>query len=186
MAGLAHEDRTSFILRGKLVREALLCTTVPPPPAGVDASEKNIDPNLSAQERSKQHRTDAACSSCHELFDPLGFAFEVYDSTGRFRTTDAAGKAIDSRSEISGTEKLDGPVGNAVELAKRLGGAGEIRNCVARQWMRFALGRDLDPKEDASSLESVFKAAADNDGKVPEILSAIARSNAFRHLKVRQ
>jgi hypothetical protein len=185
MAGLAHEDRTSFILRGKMVREALLCTFVPPPPAGVDASEMNLDPNLTAQERSKQHRTDPQCSSCHELFDPLGFAFEIYDSTGRFRTTDAAGKAIDSKSEIGGTAKLDGSVGNAVELVKRLGSAEEVRNCVARQWLRFALGRDADPQDDASSLDSIFKAAADSGGKVPDILAAIARSNAFRHLKVR-
>jgi hypothetical protein len=185
MAGLAHEDRTSFILRGKMVREAILCTTVPPPPAGVDASEMNLDPNLTAQERSKQHRTDPQCASCHELFDPLGFAFEIYDSTGRFRTADGAGKAIDSKSDISGTDKLNGTVANAVELAKRLGSAAEVRNCVARQWLRFALGRDPDAKEDASSLNSVFKAATDSDGKVPEILSAIARSNAFRHLKVR-
>ena len=90
---MAHEDRTSYILRGQLVREALLCTEVPPPPAGVDASETNIPATATAQERSKLHRVKPECASCHELFDPLGFAFEIYDPIGRFRTADAAGKA---------------------------------------------------------------------------------------------
>ena len=186
MAGLAHEDRTSFILRGKLVREAMFCGTVAPPPPGVDASETNIDPNLTAQQRSEQHRKDPSCSVCHALFDPLGFAFEIYDGTGRFRTVDAAGKALDTRAEITETAKLNGSVANALEMVKKLGPAEEVRNCVAKQWLRFALGRDLDDKQDASTVNSVFKAAADSNGKVPEMLSAIARSNAFRHLKVRQ
>ena len=42
------------------------------------------------------------------MLHPGGDAFEIYDSTGKFRTTDATGKAIDSRSEISGTS-VDGP-----------------------------------------------------------------------------
>ena len=88
MAAMAHEDRTSFILRGKLVREALLCTPMPPPPPGVDASETNIDPKLTAQERAVQHRKDPSCASCHAHFDPLGFAFEIYDGLGKFRTMD--------------------------------------------------------------------------------------------------
>jgi hypothetical protein len=184
MAAMAHEDRTSFILRGKLVREALLCTPMPPPPPGVDASETNIDPKLSAQERAMQHRKDPSCASCHANFDPLGFAFEIYDGAGKFRTTDAGGKAIDSRAEITGTS-VDGPATDALDLMRKLGPTKDVRNCVAQQWLRFALGRDLDDKEDASTLQTVFKSLDDSNGKVPDMLGAIARSNAFRHLKVK-
>src|SRR5205085_12586351 len=35
LASLAHEHRTSYILRGKMIREALLCAKVPPPPGNV-------------------------------------------------------------------------------------------------------------------------------------------------------
>ncbi len=184
LAGMAHENRTSYILRGKLVREAILCTEVPPPPPGVDASETNIPPNATAQERSKLHRVRPDCASCHELFDPLGFAFEIYDPIGKFRTVDAAGKPIDSTAVITSTAKLDGTVPDALELAKRLAPAEEVRTCVARQWMRFALGRDLDDTQDASTISSVFKTTNDSGGKVADILGAVARSNAFRHLKV--
>ena len=184
MAAMAHEDRTSFILRGKLVREALLCTPMPPPPPGVDASETNIDPKLTAQERAAQHRKDPSCASCHAHFDPLGFAFEIYDGLGKFRTTDVTGKAIDSKAEITGTS-VDGPAADAVDLMKKLGSAKDVRNCVSQQWLKFALGRDLDMKEDASTLEALSKALDETGGKMPEMMGAIARSNALRHLKVK-
>jgi hypothetical protein len=183
--GMAHPDRTSFILRGKLVREAVLCTVVPPPPPGVDASENNIPATATAQERSVLHRTKPECASCHELFDPLGFAFEIFDTIGRYRTLDAAGKPIDSKAVISNTSTLDGPVGDALELTRRLGPAEEVRACVAKQWLRFALGRELDETEDASTLASVLKTTNDSGGKITDILGAVARSNAFRHLKVK-
>ena len=184
MSAMAHEDRTSFILRGKLVREALLCTPMPPPPPGVDASETNIDPKLTAQERAAQHRKDPSCASCHANFDPLGFAFEIYDGLGKFRTTDVTGKPIDSRAEITGTS-VDGPAADAIDLMKKLGSAKDVRNCVAQQWLKFALGRDLDDKEDASTLEALSKALDESGGKMPDMMGAIARSNALRHLKVK-
>jgi len=184
MSAMAHEDRTSFILRGKLVREALLCTPMPPPPPGVDASETNIDPKLTAQERAMQHRKDPSCASCHANFDPLGFAFEIYDGLGKFRTTDITGKAIDSRSEITGTS-VDGPAADAIDLMKKLGPTKDVRNCVAQQWTKFALGRDLDEKEDASTLTALSTALDQSGGKMPDMMGAIARSNALRYLKVK-
>jgi Protein of unknown function (DUF1588)/Protein of unknown function (DUF1585) len=167
------------------VREAFLCTVVPPPPPGVDASETNIPATATAQERSVLHRTKPECATCHELFDPLGFAFEIYDAVGAFRPNDAAGKAIDSRAVIANTAKLDGTVADALELTRRLGPAEEVRNCVAKQWLRFALGRELDDTEDASTLAAVTQTTSDSGGKIPDVLGAIARSNAFRHLKVK-
>ena len=46
---------------------------------------------------------------------------------------------------------------DALELTRRLAPAEEVRDCVARQWLRFALGRELDETEDASTLTSVMK-----------------------------
>jgi hypothetical protein len=186
LAGMAHENRTSYILRGKMVREGVLCTSVPPPPPGVDASEMNIAPTATAQERSRQHRVEPACASCHELFDPLGFGFEIYDAMGRYRTTDAMGKAIDSSTVITATDKLNGTATDAVDLVKKLGGDEQVRACVSRQWLRFALGREPDDKEDASTMTALSKAAGTANGRIPDMLTAIARSNAFRHFKVRQ
>ena len=185
LAGLAHENRTSFILRGKLVREALLCDQVPPPPAGVDTSEMMISPTATAKERSEMHRRKPDCAVCHAAFDPIGFAFEAYDPIGRYKTTDAAGKPIDTAGVLTGTQGLDGNVANAVELMKKLSTGDEVRDCVTKMWMRFGLGRAEDPSEDAASLTAAFKAIKDSGGKIPDMLIAIARSDAFRHQKVK-
>jgi hypothetical protein len=185
LAGLAHENRTSFILRGKLVREAILCFDVPPPPAGVDTSEMMISPTATAKERSEMHRRNPSCASCHTAFDPIGFAFEGYDPIGKYRTTDSAGKAIDTEGELVGvSQALDGKVPNAVALAQKLSTSVEAGECAARMWMRFGLGRSESDKDDATSLAAAFKAMKDSGGSIPDMLVAVARSDAFRHQKV--
>jgi hypothetical protein len=186
LAGLAHENRTSFILRGKLIREAILCTDVPSPPPGVDASETNIPPTATAKQRSEMHRKDPSCAGCHGLFDPLGFGFESFDAVGRYRTKDAAGAAIDTAVTITGTEKLDGTAADGVELAAKLANAEEVRACVAKQWMRFGLGRLEDKDADAGSLNAALQAMMTSNGKISDLLVALAQSDAFRHQKVSQ
>jgi hypothetical protein len=182
MATLAHENRTSFILRGKMVREALFCAEPLLPPADVPPEPK-FDPMASAKARSEAHRTNPACASCHELFDPMGFAFEIYDATGRYRTSEAAGP-IDAKVTLSHTAALDGKTAaNAVELVRLLAGADEVRDCVARQWMRFGLGRD-DAREDEPSLAAAVKAFKQGGAQLPALLVSIARSDAFRFQKV--
>jgi hypothetical protein len=183
LASLAHENRTSYILRGKMIREALFCAKVPPPPGNVPP-EVNVSPTASARERAAQHRADPACATCHELFDPIGFAFESYDGIGRYRTKDGAGP-IDTHIDLTLTEGLDGPVANAPELAQKLAGADEVRNCVARQWLRYALGRN-DATEDEPSFKAVSKAFRDAGGQLPDLLVAIAKSDALRFQKVPQ
>ena len=184
MATLASESRTSFILRGKMVREALFCTASLPPPPDAPAEPK-LDPGASAKARSEAHRTDPACASCHDSFDPLGFAFEIYDATGRYRTSDAAGP-IDAKVTLTHTKQLNGQTAaSAVELAKLLAGADEVRDCVARQWLRFGLGRE-DAAEDEPSLVAAMAAFKQGGAKLPALLVSIARSDAFRYQKVGQ
>jgi hypothetical protein len=183
MSTLAREDRTSYIRRGKLVREALLCTPIPDPPPGVDASEAKVPANADARQRAAIHRDRPDCAVCHALFDPLGFAFESFDAIGRYRTTEN-GKPIDTRSEITETKGLNGPIGGAVELAAKLASSDEVRACVARQWMRFALGRE-ETDADLPSLEVGMKGFRDGGWKVSDLLAALARSDAFRFQKVR-
>jgi hypothetical protein len=188
LAAQAHENRTSFILRGKLAIEALTCIKLMNPPPGVDISENGIDPKLTARERSAKHRNNPSCSVCHASFDPLGFAFEEYDATGKFRTKEASGAAVDTSGEIAGTATLDGTVTNALDVVKKLGASAEVRSCVARQFMRFALARDFDPEDtmssDAASLAEVQKAVNAGGGKFSDLILAVARSDAFRMEKV--
>ncbi len=183
MASLAKEDRTSFIRRGKLIRSGVLCTQVPDPPPGVDASEMAIPATADARARAAAHRNKPECAACHALFDPLGFAFESYDAIGRYRSTEN-GKPIDASTEITDTQALNGKVTDAVDMIHKLAGAEEVQRCIATQWLRFALGRD-DTLDDSPSLDAAVKGLRGGSGKLTDLLSALAQSDSFRYQKVK-
>jgi hypothetical protein len=180
MTVLASSEQTSPILRGKFVRERLLCQAIPPPPPGVAITPPKVDPKVPTKKRFARHRTDPTCSTCHEKMDPLGFGFEHYDALGAWRSSDGA-FPVDAGGLVSGTSDADGPFDGAVELGVRLASSDQVRRCVATQWFRAALGRG-DRAEDAASLDSAYQAFARAGFDVRELIVAIATSDAFRRV----
>jgi hypothetical protein len=175
----AHWDKSSLVHRGKLIREKLLCETLPPPPPEVNNTLPAADPKVSTRERFEEHRSDVSCARCHRLIDPLGAPFEMYDAIGNFRTTDGPAP-VDSEGELRGTRASDGPANNAVELVHRLAAADEVRTCVARQWLRFALGREEAPEE-APSLAQALDVFRGSGYRIPALIVAITKTDAFRY-----
>jgi hypothetical protein len=177
LSALAKEDRTSFVRRGKLVREALFCQDIPPPPPGVNDTDAETPATATAKERAEVHRRSPECAACHALFDPIGFAFEGYDAIGRYRTSDG-GKPVEARLELTMTS-IDGSYAGAVDLAARLASAPEVGACVAKQWLRFALGRE-DAAADRPSVEEATRRFQDRGGDVRELIAALVTSPSFR------
>jgi hypothetical protein len=177
MAALSKSDRTSFVRRGKMVREALFCQPIPDPPPGITDSDAMIPLTATAKERAAAHRQSPECAGCHALFDPLGFAFEPFDAIGRFRNNEG-GKPIDSKLDLTGTS-IDGSYATVVQLAERMGDAADVQACVARQWLRFALGREESPSDDGSLKDAVGRLKA-GGGDVRELLFGLVSSSSFR------
>jgi hypothetical protein len=178
----AHWDKPSLVHRGKLIREKLLCETLPPPPPEVNNTLPPADPKVSMRERFEEHRSDVSCAKCHRLIDPLGAPFEMFDAIGNYRTMDGP-SPVDSEGEITGAGTADGPVKTAVELVDRLSKSDVVRECFARQWFRFALGREEAPDE-APSLSAAIKAFRESDFRIPSLIVAIAKTDAFRYQQV--
>jgi hypothetical protein len=177
----AHWDKPSLVLRGKMIREKLFCTTLPPPPPEVNNTLPQADATTSVRERFEDHRADVGCSKCHRLIDPLGIPFENYDAIGAFRTMDGPAQ-VDPSSDLDGTSKANGPVKDAIELVDRLAAADEVRDCVALQWFRFGVGRDEKPEDDAS-LVAIRDRFRQSGNDIPALVAAIALSDAFRYQK---
>ncbi len=98
--------RTSPTVRGKALRQNILCEKVPPPPGNVSFKfvEDTSNPQFkTTRERVTAHRTEPMCAGCHKLTDPLGLALENFDSAGEFRTTEN-GVQIDASGELSGKQ----------------------------------------------------------------------------------
>ncbi len=178
MTVTAHQDQTSPVLRGVLIRERFLCQDLPSPPDNVNNTPPRVKGKLSARERWSDHTLDVGCGGCHKLIDPIGFGFESYDPLGRFRTVDA-GHSIDARGEIAGTDDVAQPFDGAVDLARRLARSTVVQRCFARQWARLALSREPGPA-DARSMEEVHRAFARSGLDVRALVLALVTSDAFR------
>ena len=132
-------DGSNPVKRGKAVYTKLLCGVLPPPPPNVPPA-KPATAGGTTRQRFAEHAENACARGCHTLMDPLGFAFENYDGIGRYRTTDN-NQPVDATGMISidGTAKS---FSNAVELTKILSTSATVRDCFAKQWFRFAVGRE--------------------------------------------
>ena len=173
----ALPNQSSPVTRGKFVREKFLCQEPPAPPPNLNVTPPEVDNTRSTRERFAQHTADPTCSACHELMDPIGFGFEAYDAVGRFRTADA-GKSIDDSGWVAKSADLDGPFRGARELGEKLAGSAQVRDCVASQWLRYALGR-FEGAGDSCSLTQLRAKFSASGGDLRELLVELTQTESF-------
>jgi Protein of unknown function (DUF1592)/Protein of unknown function (DUF1588)/Protein of unknown function (DUF1585)/Protein of unknown function (DUF1595)/Protein of unknown function (DUF1587) len=172
----SHPGRSSPTLRGKFVREVLLCTDVPPPPGDIDFSEFAEEGGANrrtARERLAVHVADQVCSGCHGLMDPIGLALEKLDGIGILRETEN-GAAIDPSGELNGVPFADAPgLGEVLSQDPGLG------PCFVESLYKYAVGRDVAPGERAW-LADVETRLAESGYRLRDLMRIIAMSEAFR------
>ena len=133
--------RTSPVNRGKWVLETLLGDELPPPPpdAGTLPDNAGDVKGKTLREQFEQHRNDAACRSCHQRIDPIGFGLENFDAIGRFRLLQG-GRRIDNSGELPDGRKFAG----ASELKQiLLEEKDRFARNLSERMLSFALGRQL-------------------------------------------
>jgi hypothetical protein len=171
----AKPDQSWPIYRGRFVREELFCQDLPAPPPNVP-KPPDVQPGVSTRERLTEHETNPTCSSCHSMMDPIGFGFEAFDAIGRYRTSDG-NQPVDTSGTISMSD-VDGSFNGVIELGKKLASSETVRECVSRQWFRFATSR-YEQDMDGCSMKGImdaFNAAGRSLNALPK---AIVESNAF-------
>lgn len=171
----AHAGRSSPTLRGRFVRQVLLCQTVPEPPPDIDFSiiEDTAGPLRTARERLSTHATSAACSGCHALMDPIGLGLERFDALGARRATEN-GVTIDPSGELDGR-----PFADATELGAAVAAHHDLGPCLVRHLYRYAVGREETGAEEPL-LEALAEHFALREFQVPALMGVIARSDGFR------
>ncbi|MDX2021379.1 MAG: DUF1592 domain-containing protein [Deltaproteobacteria bacterium] len=177
LANAAHALQTSPVLRGKLVREQLLCDPVAPPPPGTNT---NVPPvaGKSDEELFDEH-SKGSCANCHRYMDPIGKGFARFDAIGAYKEGAAAMGFIEKPEltelpdDISGT--FDGPVA----LAQKLATSKQAQQCYAVQTMRWALARE-ERTADACSFEEMWRAFDASGLNLREALVAVVGTPAFR------
>jgi hypothetical protein len=185
------EDDGSAIYRGKWIREQLLCQT----PLSLEGlsiqaqlipreDERNTDARTRLEASMEQSEADVeesgvTCANCHNLMNPLGYPFEIYNHAGFLR--DAAHPRMpDPSSTLVGMPDpgLNGNYANAIELAEALAESPYARRCFFRNTFRFFMGRD-ETIADACTLTRMETAYDDSGGSFIAVLQALATSDAF-------
>jgi hypothetical protein len=171
----SHPGRSSATLRGRAVRELILCEKVPDPPGDVNFSlvQDTGNPDYkTARQRLTAHRSSPSCAGCHALMDPIGLSMENFDGAGQYRQQEN-GVAIDTTGEIDGVKFQD-----AAGLGQAIHDNPATASCIVNRAYQYATGRTIakDEKDWIAYLEHSF---AKDGYRFPELLRRIATSDAF-------
>jgi hypothetical protein len=172
----SYATRTSPVIRGKWILENLLGTPPPPPLANVPALKDNtVSSSLSVRERLAEHRANAACASCHNKMDPIGFALENFDAVGRWRSLEE-GRPVDATGGLPDGSRLKGVDGLERALLKR---PELFVGTLTEKLLTFALGRGVQTY-DAPAVRKIVREAREHGYRFSSIIEAIGTSTAFQ------
>ena len=178
LAVTSYTTRTSPVQRGKWILTNLLGTPPPPPPPNVPALKENSEGGkpMSVRQRMEQHRAAPACSSCHAIMDPLGFALENFDAVGKWRAKGEDGIRIDASGTLLDGTRIDGPASLREALLAR---PDQFTSTLAEKLLTYALGRGLD-YNDAPAVRKIAGQAAAGNYKFSELVLGIVQSTPFQ------
>jgi hypothetical protein len=175
LALFSHEGRSSPTLRGRAIREVLMCQAVPNPPANVDFSGFNDTSNAvlkTARQRLSRHASDPVCAGCHKITDPLGLPLERYDGIGAYRK-DENGETIDASGTFEG-KSLSGLAGLSESMAQ----SAAPNECVAKRAVEYASGHPAE-KLPEGWIDAITKAFEADGFRYRALVRAIAYSPQF-------
>jgi len=107
--------------------------------------------------------------------DPLGFALENFDATGKWRASDGT-NAIDASGVLPDGTKFDGPA----ELRKLLLSHPEqLVHTVTEKLLTYALGRGVE-YYDAPAIRKIVKESVATDYRWSSLIVGIVKSMPFQ------
>jgi hypothetical protein len=172
MSLYAHASNSSPTLRGKFIRQILMCQSIPAPPPDVDTTLPDAAAFKTARDRLTEHSVNATCATCHKLMDPMGLGLENFDAIGRFRAQEN-GVTIDASGDIDGAAFT-----TPAEMADALAQNPSVPACLSRAVFRYAWGR-LETPADEAMLASFTQTFQDNSYQMRQLLTAAVTSSGF-------
>jgi hypothetical protein len=174
----SYANRTSPVQRGKWVLENVLGTPPPPPPPNVPplTEDNPVGKVLTMRERMAQHRTNPACSGCHQLMDPIGLSFEHFDATGRWRNQSEGDIPIDAAGALPSGVTFEGVTGLKQALLNR---PDLFVTTVTEKMLTYALGRGMD-YYDAPAVRAITREARNNDYRFSSLILGVVKSAPFQ------
>jgi hypothetical protein len=172
--------RTSPVKRGKWILDNVLGTPPPPPPPNVPLlgeTQKQPDGRvLSLREMMAKHRNNPVCAGCHNVIDPVGFALEQFDASGKWREVDRSFTRIDPAGMMPDGSKF----ASLAEFRRLLtDNPGPFLRTFTEKLLTYALGR---PNEsyDAPAVRKILRDAAKDNYKFSSVVLGVIKSTPFQ------
>jgi hypothetical protein len=181
--------------------ENILGQPVPPPPSGVPAVEPDISGATTLREQLDKHRSDVACSGCHNKIDPPGFALERFDPIGGWRDwyrSTGEGQRIADRFidpptnkvrvrykqglqvDASGVTPEGQPFTDFQEFKQILAADPELMaHNLAQKLLAYGLGRGTG-FSDRDILKQIVDKSSEKDYGLRTLIHEVVQSDAFR------
>jgi hypothetical protein len=168
----SHASVSSPTLRGKFIRQILLCQAIPAPPPDVDTTLPDESEAKTARQRLTIHSTNTTCAGCHTLMDPIGLGLENFDAIGAYRVQDN-GENIDASGELDGVT-FSGSAGLADALAQHP----SVPGCFARVLFRYAWAR-LETQADEAFIGELSQAFSASSFQMRQLVTSAVTAPSF-------
>ena len=176
----SYPNRTAPVLRGEWIMDNLMGTPPAAPPPNVSNLKENeagAKVVLTVRERMAQHRSNPSCNSCHGILDPLGFALENFDATGRWRLKDRfSGAVIDASGQLPDGTTFTGPDDLRAALMAR---PEQFVQTLTSKLMTYALGRTVQ-YYDMPTVRRIVRDVADDGYRFTDLVMNIVESDEFQ------
>jgi hypothetical protein len=186
----APSQAATVIHRGLLVRERVLCEKPAPPPPGFIPNPTQIQ-QAGTNATAKQNydlfaMTMPGCNACHQAFQPIGLSFEVYDATGKYRSSYPAPISMPvtgTDGTLAGAGDANGAYTSAVDLAKKIGGSQIGQYCFTQQFATFAFGRSVGFDQESCTIRSMGDYVLGKGGGISNLFASLATApTAFKRV----
>ncbi|MBB3209390.1 CBS domain-containing protein [Rhodopirellula rubra] len=169
-------QRTHPVARGVWVIEVIFNDPPDPPPNDVPPlNEEAGDKDQTIRERFAAHRDNASCAGCHTKLDPLGFALENFDITGRWRDVYDNGRAVDASGTLMRKHDFVEAISFKAAVVKE---RHRFAKAFTKHLLRFALAQELTPA-DTLVVDEILARAADDNYRLQTLLGEVIRSERF-------
>lgn len=174
LAASANGVDTSPVVRGIFVLDHLLGMPPKSPPEGIPALQSDLRGTTTVRTMLDKHRTDPSCNSCHKHIDPIGFALENFDASGKWRTR-YPNAPIDASGSLPNGKRFTDIVGFKHELKSQLD---VFADNLVRKLLVYGTGRKMGPMDDGEISHLVMRVKAKGYG-LRDLVTEVCRSRIF-------
>jgi hypothetical protein len=196
----SHALLPSSVLRGKMIREDILCDPIPNPPPNVPPIASSVADGGTTRELFQEHADpglddagmQSICYGCHHFMDYIAFGLGHYDATGAYQAFDQNGADAGPVLDVTGTifpvvgevgglsATFNGATDPTNGVVAKIAGSTQANECFALQQFRYSLSR-LESASDACSMQQLYSAFTAGSLNIQKLMIAIVGTDAFRY-----